>query len=69
MKINTDKIERRIKAMDDLCPYPDYAKDWVIWRIGFRHGSTETAISRNGSLTYRDGYKSGDDWAKADQPH
>ena len=67
MEINTDKIERRIKAMDELCPYPNNVSAWVMWRMGFRHGSAGHAISRNGTLAYRDGYESGEDWARADQ--
>jgi len=59
MEINTDKTKRRNKAMDDLCPYPSHVKGWVIWRIGFRHGSSGDTISPNGTPVYRDGYKSG----------
>jgi len=67
MAINTDKLDRRIEATDKLCPYPSSCKDWVIWRIGFRHGSSEMIMSRNGTSSYYDGYKSGDDWARADK--
>jgi len=67
MTINTDRLDRRIEATDKLCPYPSSCKDWVIWRIGFRHGSSEMIMSRNGTSSYYDGYKSGDDWARADK--
>ena len=65
MDIDTDELDRRIAALDELCPYPSFCKDWVIWRIGFRHGSSEMIMSRNNNLVYLEGYKAGDDWARA----
>ena len=65
MDIDTDKLDRRIAALDELCPYPSPCKGWVIWRIGFRHGSSEMIMSRNSNLVYLEGYKAGDDWARA----
>ena len=67
MEINTDQIERRINAMNELCPYPNNVDAWVMWRMGFRHGGTGHPINSNGPPAYRDGYESGENWAKADQ--
>lgn len=65
MEINTDKRDRRIKAMKELCPYPNTVSAWVLWRMGFRHGGEGHPISPNGTLAYYEGYKAGDDWARA----